>query len=43
MLMFHLSDSWAVGAGPRAEYNFATGAGLDRFNVGLASQLIGSF
>jgi hypothetical protein len=39
-LMFHLTESWAIGVGPRFEYDYASG---HVFTTGIASQLSGSF
>jgi hypothetical protein len=39
-LMFHVTESWAIGVGPRFEYDFT---GESVFTTGLASQLSGSF
>ena len=41
-LMFHLTESWAIGAGPRVYYDYAI-RGYSTFGIGLASQLVGSF
>jgi hypothetical protein len=41
-LMFHLTQSWAIGAGPRFEVDVAVSS-TETLSYGLASQLIGSF
>lgn len=41
-VMFHLAESWAIGIGPRFEYDYGTASKHD-FATGIASQLAGSF
>jgi hypothetical protein len=41
-VMFHLTEHWGLGAGPRAEFGYAL-SGNTVTNMGFSSQLLGSF